>query len=307
MSSQDLTTIVHLEHINFCVPDQGVITDFFLEAMGFTRDPYQRISGSGTMWINVGRHQVHLNTDLDEPQVFDGRVGFCIPSVVKAKEILEKARDNRILKLLKPSKFAFEEVPADVPECMSSTTMMTVTGPYGNTFNLFEDSTMNGSLGIKFVEFNTAIGTAAKIAKFYEHFFQAMTTMTTNSNGECVLSIKTGPNQVLRYREVANPKPYSGHHIAMYVTDFGGTYLKLQERGLTWSNPRFADNCDTLESAEGYSQYRFKNIIDVDSDASNPTVVHVLEHEVRSLYHKSFLRALVNRYSTNFEAANATL
>ena len=73
-------------------------------------------------------------------------------------------------------------------------------------------------------------------------------------------------------------RPYDGHHIAIYIADFSGPHGLLKARGLI-----------TQESNE--HQYRFNDIVDVDSGA----VLFELEHEVRSLAHAMYGRALINR------------
>lgn len=54
----DCGNIVALEHVNINIEHQDLAQEFYVEALGFTRDPYSRVSGRGTMWINVGTQQV---------------------------------------------------------------------------------------------------------------------------------------------------------------------------------------------------------------------------------------------------------
>ena len=71
---------------------------------------------------------------------------------------------------------------------------------------------------------------------------------------------------------------YDGHHVQIAVADFSGVHRRLLERGLV-----------SEESSQ--SQYRFENITDLDS----AEVLVTLEHEVRSMRHPLYARALVNR------------
>ena len=66
-TDEDVGNVVHLEHVNLCVPDQITATQFYVSALGLTRDPYV-MTGTENMWINAGRTQFHL--PLGTPQQF---------------------------------------------------------------------------------------------------------------------------------------------------------------------------------------------------------------------------------------------
>lgn len=51
--SQDLGNVVFLEHINLEITDLGAAIVFYIEGLGFTRDPYER-TGPTTTWVNAG-------------------------------------------------------------------------------------------------------------------------------------------------------------------------------------------------------------------------------------------------------------
>src|SRR5256712_5881490 len=78
--AEDVGNIVHLEHVNFRVPDQQLATAFYVTALGFTRDPYLMV-GLDNMWINLGRSQFHLPTGA--PNQSPGRVG-CVVAALDA-------------------------------------------------------------------------------------------------------------------------------------------------------------------------------------------------------------------------------
>jgi hypothetical protein len=81
------------------------------------------------------------------------------------------------------------------------------------------------------------------------------------------------------YRETSAKLPdYDGHHIQITLTDFSGPHRKLQERGL-------------ISEESDQHQYRFLDIVDVDS---NKPLFRV-EHETRSMRHPMFNRTFVNR------------
>ncbi len=88
-----------------------------------------------------------------------------------------------------------------------------------------------------------------------------------------------GAGQHLVFRETDKPaSPFDGHHVAIYLADFSGPYRRLLERNLV-----------TQESDQ--HQYRFEDIVDLDSGK----VLFTVEHEVRSMRHPMYARPLVNR------------
>jgi hypothetical protein len=74
--------------------------------------------------------------------------------------------------------------------------------------------------------------------------------------------------------------PASGCHIQVALANFSGPHAWLTKRGLI-----------TQES--NAHQYRFQDIVDVD----NGEGLFRIEHEVRSMRHPLYARALVNRNS----------
>ena len=55
------SAISWVEHVNVTVPDQAEATFFYVNGLGFTRDPYIDF-GPFNVWINVGAQQFHLPT-----------------------------------------------------------------------------------------------------------------------------------------------------------------------------------------------------------------------------------------------------
>ena len=81
------------------------------------------------------------------------------------------------------------------------------------------------------------------------------------------------------FRETDQPQPdFDEHHIQIYVADFSGPHRRLNERKL-------------VNREDNQYQYRFRDIVDLDSGKH----LFTIEHEVRSLTHPMFLRPLVNR------------
>jgi hypothetical protein len=260
--NQDVGNILALEHVNLRIPDQGLATTFYIVGLGLTRDPYLMV-GTENMWANVGQQQFHLPTGA--PQVTPGFVGVVVPDLHALTARLAAVRD-------KLGGTRFGSVAEDKH--------VLVTCPWGNRLRCHGAGPEFGdmSLGIAYVEFPVAPGRAPGIARFYEAVLGAPATVTPDPAG-AVTRVRIGGRQELIFRETAGEvPPYDGHHIAIYIADFSGPHERLRERGLV-----------TEESGE--YQYRFQDIVDLETGRPLFTV----EHEVRSATHPMYLRPLVNR------------
>jgi hypothetical protein len=261
-TAEDLGNSIHLEHVNVQVPDQRLATLFYVSGLGLTRDPYLMTSDDN-MWVNVGRSQFHLPSG--EAQVLRGHTGLVISG---RKALLDRLAS--VAKRLEGTKFAFRE----------HNDYIEATCPWGNRVRCHEpDAARFGriTLGIPYVEFEVPPGTAKGICEFYP---KVMAMRADFSNGEgMVASVYVGNNQHLLFRETDRPQgEYDGHHVQIYITDFSGPYRRLAERGLIYSE-------------DNQYQYRFRDIVDLESGKHLFTV----EHEVRSATHPMYLRPLVNR------------
>ncbi len=261
-AAETLGNIVHLEHVNTRVPDQRLATLFYVSGLGLTRDPYL-MTGVDNMWINVGRSQFHLPTGA--PQRLRGVTGLVLPDRAGLR-----ARLARIAAPLAGTEFAMRET-GDYIETVS---------PWGNRIRCHEPDPAFGAvqLGMAYVAFTVPPGTASGIARFYRDIIGALAE--TGSDGEGIFArIRVGGDQALLFRETEPPPdPFDGHHIQIYINDFGGPYRQLRERGLI-----------TEESDR--HQYRFETL--VDPETAKP--LFTIEHEVRSLRHPLYARDLVNR------------
>ena len=74
----------------------------------------------------------------------------------------------------------------------------------------------------------------------------------------------------------------------MYVEHFKRAFERLGERGLVWTNPRFAhlDTCGSYAEAHASRQFRFRHVVDLET--SEPLLE--LEHEVRATRHVQFMK-----------------
>jgi len=260
-TSEDLGNSIHLEHVNVTVPDQRLATLFYVAGLGLTRDPYLMVSDSN-MWVNVGRSQFHLPSG--PAQVLRGHTGIVMSGRAALLDRLAAVRNK-----LDGTAFAFSEHNDHVEAVC----------PWGNRLRCYEpDAARFGrvSLGIPYVEFDVPIGTAKGIRDFYPEIMGIKARLNDDAT---VARAQVGKDQHLQFRETEAPQPdYDGHHVQIYITNFSGPYQRLLKRGL-------------VSQEDNQYQYRFKDIVDLDSGKHLFTV----EHEVRSATHPMYLRALVNR------------
>jgi catechol 2,3-dioxygenase-like lactoylglutathione lyase family enzyme len=260
--TQDVGNIVFLEHVNLTVPDQETATTFYVEGLGFTRDPYMMV-GTDNMWINVGQQQFHL--PKGPPQHFRGHIGIVVPDLAALAERLQRVQDK-----LASTQFAYQVKKG----------LTTITGPWGNRFQAYEAG--NGfqhSRGIPYVEMLVTVGTVPGIKAFYQQCMRAPCEVKKDSHGKAAARVCAGPGQQLVFRETTAPlPPYDGHHIAIYVADFSGPYTMLKKQRL-------------ISQEDNPFQYRFQEIVPPGTKQS----IYTIEHEVRSLYHPLYKQPLINR------------
>jgi hypothetical protein len=261
-ASQDVGNILFLEHVNVRIPDQGPATLFYIVGLGFTRDPYLMV-GLDNMWANIGQTQFHM--PRGGPQRVRGHVEIVVPDLDALKERL-----TAVAPQLKDTAFSWSEEDKYV----------TATCPWGNRLRLFGPGPEFGdtTLGIVRVEFPVPAGHAPGIARFYQTVMKAPAALQTQ-NGHALARVQVGGRQELVFRDTTKPiPPYENYHIAIYVADFSGPHRMLVERGI-------------LSEESNPYQYRFNDIVDVDTGA----VLYTIEHEVRCATHPMYMRPLVNR------------
>ena len=258
-SAVDVGNILAMEHVNVTVPDQTLATLFYVNLLGFTRDPYMDF-GPTNVWINVGRQQFHLPTA--EAQVLRGHIGIVVPDL---KSLL--VRLQKMGRRLKDTQFTFTERKYHVD----------IICPWGNHLRCFPPGKFGkAQLGIPYVEFQVPADSTPGIGRFYE---QVMGCRTLINKGKNQCEVLIGQEQFIRFKETRKPEPsYDGHHIAVYVSNFSGPHRYLKDNNLI-----------TEESDQ--NQYRFQTIV----DPNNGKALFDIEHEVRSLHHPMYERHLVNR------------
>jgi hypothetical protein len=261
-SQEDSGNSVQLEHLNLRNPDQRLAMLFYLVGMGFTRDPYLMV-GLDNMWINIGRSQIH--TPNGEAQRLNGTIGIVLPDLKALCTRLQAVAPR-----LDGTQFRFTD-RSDFVE---------VTCPWGNRLRVHAPSPELGGfeIGMPYIEFLVAPGTADGIARFYSQVIGAK-ARCEETRGSRVAVVRVGRGQQLFFRESNDDLPaYDGHHIQLYIVDFSGPHRFLNERGLI-----------TQESDQ--FQYRFVSIVDPEDGRE----LTKLEHEIRSVTHPLYGRPLVNR------------
>jgi len=262
-AAQDIGNIVNIGHVNVCVTDQHLATHYYVTGLGLTRDPFLN-TGAGNMWINVGMSQFHL--PMGKPDQVRGVVGLVMPD--RAALL---ARLARVKKALADTRFDFRE---------SNDCVETVC-PWGNRIHVhIPDAERFGriQLGMPYIRFDVRPGTVERIARFYREVLHAPAEVAKNGAGP-EARVGAGERQYLYFRETDAPEePYDRHHVQIYIADFSGPHRRLKELGLL-----------TAETSE--YEYRFKDVIDLDSRE----VLFTVEHETRSQTNPMYGRPLINR------------
>jgi catechol-2,3-dioxygenase len=262
-AAQDMGNIVGIGHVNVCITDQHHGTDFYITGLGYTRDPFLNTT-SRNMWVNVGMSQFHL--PMGPPDVLRGVVGLVSPDREALLDRLSKVKER-----LKDTKFSFRE---------SNDGVETVS-PWGNRITVHEpDPGRFGhvQLGMPYVRFDVRPGTAERIARFYREVLHAPAEVKKNGAGP-EARVTVGEQQYFYFRETDAPEePYDRHHVQIYIADFSGPHRRLLDLGLV-----------TAESNE--HEYRFKDVIDLDTRE----VLFTVEHETRSQTNPMYGRPLINR------------
>ena len=263
-AAEDLGNVLHLEHVNVQIPDQRLATLFYVAGLGLTRDPIMMV-GDGNMWVNAGRSQFHLPTG--EPQVLRGHTGLVIPDRAALLGRLAAVRDR-----LAGTRFGFEAHNDHVE----------ATCPWGNRLRCYEPDPQRFGpirLGMPYVEFDVPVGTVDAIAAFYRRVIATPAQVERNGSDGPVARVTVGVHQHLLFRETTRPQPaFDEHHVQIYLADFSGPYQALREKNL-------------VTREDNRYQYRFRDIVDLDSGR----VLFTVEHEVRSATHPMFMRPMVNR------------
>ena len=206
----------------------------------------------------------HLPTGT--PDILRGVTGLVVPDRAALLDRLAQMR-----KPLAGTQFDFRESN----DCVETTC------PWGNRINVHApDEGRFGRvvLGMPYIRFDVRPGTAQHIARFYREVMGALATMVENGSGASA-RVQVGEKQYWHFCETdATERPYDRHHAQIYITNFSAPYRRLKALGL-------------ITQEFNQHEYRFKDIVDLDTRE----VLFTVEHEVRSQTHPLYGRPLINR------------
>ncbi len=267
----EVGSVVHLEHFNFTVSEQDLVTLFFMGGLGLTRDPYQRTDETN-IGVNIGLQQFHLPRKGKTPP-FTGEIGLVVPDMPVTKIRLDRLEAQ--------GKFAGTPYTF---ERQGATAL--ITSPFGIRLRLHHPETLPflRPLGLVYVEFIVPMGLTENLARFYQEIMNCPLTFT-KMDGETTLIVTMGAHQFVRFRErkIDDYQLYN-FHIAFYTTHYNQLKQTMIERGSFLG--------------EGRNQtFFFDKLFHPDSGDHFFT----LQHEARSLYHPDFMRPLVNRWPLVWE------
>ena len=230
----DVGNLVEIGHVNVNVTDQQQATDFYVSALGLTRDPYL-MTGTNNMWVNIGRHQFHLPT-AGRGQRLHGVVGLVVPDLDALRARLARARAP------------MTEIDGGI-ETVS---------PWGNRIRAHVPDPRFGpvTLALAYVEHDVPAGAAQPIADFYREIIGAPSRVIDRA-----AHVRAGWQELI-FRESDSPvEPYDGHHIQVYLADFSSPHRKLLERGL-------------ITTENNAHEYRFTEIVGLGDGRKRFTLEH---------------------------------
>ncbi len=312
MEVVDRSTITLLEHINLNIPTHDHALPFYLEVLGCGLDPRKATnigSPKKTIWANCGASQFHLPYG-ETPQTLRGHMGLRFQSLQGLEERLEANRETYVTaqKCIDPSgqeNIRIIDHYGNIFVCRAKSKKQSQmrqpilhpnqTEEWGDVATRY-GRTESDCQGIDYVEFSCPMGSAEKIALFYESVLDATTSTIRDPNGMAIAIIAVGDvddsgraEQSLLFRETTDPIPdYDGHHIALYVgessADFEQAFKNALLANVVWCNPRFQDQVDSIAELRKEHQFRFKDIVDMQTGER----IMELEHELRSIDHKAW-------------------
>jgi hypothetical protein len=239
----------------------------------FNQDPYHS-ELSRSMWFNIGYQQIHVPVQSPS-QIIGGALGIVVPdleSVMNSLTLVEPKLEN--------TKFSWKK---------HDQTTLLVTDPAGSAIRVhqYDPSTMyvRGGLGVSYIQIHCPPHSLSMIHQFYTKYFRAESILTDDQ-----LKIIAGPGQHIIFEESEQFIFDGGYHICVYINDFEHAYHRFEKDGLLYHEHSNSDGAKTIQEARANFQFRINDITSTDG-----SVLMCLEHEVRSMYHPSFMRPLMNR------------
>ena len=288
------TAFLLLEHCNLNVADPEAAEAFYAGALGCDVNPAS--TNARQVHVNFGLCQFHLPYRTSSPW---GEGGTTIPvtrsQVLRGRiDLASTTHENRATSMSCPWGNHIRLVPAGPSDAARVARFPARTGGAGR----------GGLVGISAVAFDVSGGASvpARVARFYARVFGAQIdarsgTVFVGGRGHAAGDV---PLQRMSFRAVGDAEPERdvrttdrGHHICLYMATpeaYRDAFSRCEALGLVWVNPRFAgppmnDAVDTWPKAHAAGQFRIRHIVDANADGA--TVLHELEHEIRSPTHRS--------------------
>jgi len=260
--------IVHLEHFNHEVIDHDAAGTFYIHALGFTRDPYQRTDITN-MGVNIGLEQFHLPRSGRPTPPFYGEIAIVHPDIAGVRERLARiGGEGR----LEGTQYALLDAGDE----------LVVRSPYGITLRLLPQGRVpfGQPIGITRVDIPVRPGKADGIANFFRRVMGAPADVET-VEGETAAIVTYGAFQTVRFRE-RHMEDYDLYrfHLAYYITGYNDVRRKVIDFGLA-------------APEDGARQTLFFPKI-FDPDSGEPVLDFI--QEIRSLHNPDFMRPYVNRW-----------
>lgn len=262
-SAEDVGNSVLFEHVNLRVPDQRLANLFYIGGLGLTRDPWL-MTGVDNMWVNVGRQQIHLPEG--PAQRVRGRIGLVVPDLEPLCTRLQAVAPK---------------LAGTLFDWVGGAAQVDLVCPWGNRITCHAPDPVRFGrvgLGLAYLETPVSRGAGRALGRFYRTVL-GLPVRDWEEGAVRGVDVIVGPAQWLRFTERDGlPEAYDGHHVQLYLAEFSRPHRWLAERG------RITEESNAW-------QYRFVDLVDPED---GHTVLQ-LEHEIRSLTHPLFGRALVNR------------
>ncbi|KAI3428537.1 hypothetical protein D9Q98_007360 [Chlorella vulgaris] len=284
-SAQDVGDVVHLEHVNLEVPDLDLARVFYGEGLGLTPDPdslgWQR-GGPFVTWYNVGRQQFHICKG--PTQTTGGIITLKLPSVARVADQLK-----RLEPVLQGTAFTFSPLQPASGGAGGNGSSLAVTCPWGQRFMLVDAASgFTWAAGIVQLQLPCFKGTAHSIARFYSETLGAGVAECGSSGGGDAARVVLGPGTSLCFEEDAAlgelkteavDKLWSGWHVAFYISRFSSSFSKVSQLGINQLDHPYRDKSPGLAEALANRQFRFKDVVRLDSFGKRGATLFKLGHE----------------------------
>ena len=221
------------------------------------------------MGINIGTQQFHLPRRGRPTPPFLGEIGIIVPELENIKKRLDHLSNAG----------TFEKTPYKIEFCDSKTLLMT--SPFGIVLRLHVAGSIPSllPLGIAYIDIPIQIGKAPRLKEFFSKIFDAPAILC-DLNGENSLLVTFGPHQYVRFRErKLQDYNLASHHIAYFVTNYNTVRDLIIKQG------------SILGDGAG-QVFFFDELFDPDTGET----ILKFQQEVRSIYHRDFMRPLINRW-----------